>query len=584
MTWRARVVPAFACACLIGGILLLAFSQSSAVLPNLERTELQNLEDGDVVGGVPGVILSGLLVTAGLLLLLRRASIAPRLPKAIALTVFGGAFPIFWTLQTLLLVNGKRMDVSRDSYAEFSAGYFFHTGQDLTLPAVYVLFAFCLLLVFLLLGSAAYLLSPTRFPRAIAHPMNWAKNEAVHVAAALLLLSSLAVLVYALGRLARSGDRDALVGEGLIGENLIVLTGLLAFCLGGLALVVAAHAFLLNWGSHGPLDFSRLVESLRTIARIERALVIGAVVVNTLILLGPTLPLRPGYAITNGFAFSLTPRGLSYATYVLLLPYLPYYWSQQRLDFLLRAGRAPRLGGLFADRSLRLVLIHVLGLVLWTTLAVAQRWDPLPQVLVYALWTASILLAYAVRIESGTGLPRIVFAGDSGPPYYFAFLGLAITSGLMLWGMGNTFEASFHEQVNVLSLSRQAESGSDVLMRMGAVALLVGVSLLTLNIWLGAVRVKRRFFGHYLALFLLLTVTVLLAFTVGVWRQGDGAREAAYTGFAFRENLPQEEFLVGTLLVITAMYAFYALGRIIGPVTERAPMAQVSAAITVRWQ
>lgn len=548
----------------LGGLLLLAYTQVSTVLPDPSRTELSSLTEGSVIGEGTAVVFSALLVTLGLVFVLANASPAPLWSRAMALGVLGVVLPTFLIVQTLLIINGVAVQVREQRVVQFSVSYFFHTGGDLSFGATYILFFFTLTLVVLIVGSIGYLLVPRRFWSALFDRRSWPKNESVHVAATLLLLLSIGVLFYYFLRLVVSADVGAMRDRGLLGQNLVPLYYLLCVLLFLFFLTVAAHAFLLTWGNQTPLEFGQLVENLRTVARVERGLLMATSAVNLLIILSPQLV--TGVALTHSSVFGVSPRGLNYALFLLLLPYVPYWVSQRRLGALLLQGIAPAGGEIFAERSLRLVLTHVLGIALITTWAVAAIWDPLGLMVAYSSWTAGVLFVHAVRLQTERGLPRLVLRGEGGPPLYFGFLVLSLTTGLMLWGAGNTFEVSYLPHVNALEFTNEANYGVDVLGRIASTIVIAGTLVLTLDLWLHTSGVPRRFLGHYLGIFLSATLAALFVFTVGVWRAGEGGIEDAYAGFAFRQFYASEETGAGLLLTGTVLFVAWSLRRVLKPV------------------
>lgn len=568
---------------ILGGLLLLAYTGVSTVVPDTSRPELADLQKGQVVSEGTAVVGSALLVTLGLIVLLAHASPARPLPKLAALGVVGAAFPLFFTIQTLLVINGIRADIGQDSYVYFSASYLFHSGTELSFPAVYVLFFVTFLLVVLLLGAVGYLLAPQRLGRAVLDRANWAKNEAIHIAATLFLLLSISVVFYTLLTLAVNTSPGDVPRHSLMGHLLLPTYYLLVLLLFALALTVAAHAFLLNWGTQAPLEFERLVANIRTIARVERALVVASALLNLLVLFSPTLPSKT--ELSRSFAFDVSPRGFGYAFYVLLAPYFPYVLTTRRLDWLLRSGRGPATNHPFAERSLRLVLTHVAGLILVTAAGAALNWYPLALMLAMSAWTAGVLLAHAVRFENATGLPRLAFRGETGPAFYFVFLALAVTTGLMLWGAGNTYNvsATFLPNVQSLDVANASDLGQDLFARLAATALVAGSVVLTLDLWLNAYRVERRFLGHYLATFIATSLSTLLVFTVSVWTDGATGLENAYVGFAFQQYYALEKTGAGLLLAGTVTYLFFAVGRILRPILERS-RAPARRSVAVRWK
>ena len=568
--------------CLLSGLLVLAYSQVSAVLPDTANPDFDGLREGSVLGEGGGVFISAVLATTGAIVLLNATSRAPQPSKALALTVFGATFPLFLFIQTLLVIYGVASGEDASRWLYFSASYFFHIGGALSFAAVYILFLFTLLLVYLLLGSTAYLLAPKRFVPALFDRSNWQKNEAVHVAASLFLLMSLTVLVVYVFWLAGETDPARLRGEGMLADLLLPLYYLMGILLFALILTVAAHAFLLNWGTQAPGDLGTLVQSVRNISRVERALLIAAAALNAIILLGPDLP--SALDLSTSFAFDVSPRGLSYAFYLLLTPYIPYVITTRRLEYLLRQGRAPTTASIFQERSLRLVVVHLSGLILLTALGVAARWDPMWLMLTFAAWTGGVLLTAALRVKAGIGLPKVLFRDDAGPALFFVFLGIALTSGLMLWGAGNTFEVRYLPGQDTLEVVNESGYGLDIFARVAAVAVIIGSLVLTLDLWLTSYGVERRLVGHYLGIFVSSTLAALLVFSVGVWTSGSAGLRDAYAGFAFRQYYALEEFGVGLLLTGTFVYVFFALRAIMRPILEREGTARAQRAVAVKWR
>lgn len=568
MSVRGRLAYVIGFLLIMGGVVLLSFSQISPVAPSPERTELAELREGGLISEVGSVVVSAFMVTAGSVVVLNRASRAPAVPKWIALGSISIALPVFFVAQTLLVINAVAADFGTYRAVRFSASYFFHTGDDMSFAAVYILFFFLLMLLYVLIGATAYLLAPKRFPRAMLSRLNWAKNESVHVAATLFLLSSLSVLTYYVFRLAAGTHGSDLRGQGALAELLLPVYYLLGILLFLLILVVAGHAFLVSWGTQGPVSIPRLVENIRTIRRVERGMLAAAASLNLFILVAPQLP--TSLALSTTTVFGVSARGLSLAFFVLLVPYIPYAYTQGRLDFLVRAGKAPNTSALFAERSLRMVIVHMLGLAFIVTLAALASWQALALMLALAAWTAGVMLVNAVRVEVGPGLPRLAFNGDAGVPLYFVFLGLALSVGIMLWGVGNTFEVQYVSNTNTLQFLNENSLGEDVFSRIAAASIVFGALILSLDLWLHAYRVPRQFLGHYLGLFISGTLVTLLVFSVGVWTAGDGrGLEDAYAGFAFRQYYAFEEFGVAALLIGAGIYAYAALSQMLAPLVSR---------------
>lgn len=565
---------------ILGGLLLLAFSSVRSVLPDPARTELPQVEEG-LLSETSQVILAALLMAGGMGLLLELHSRAPHPKRELIVAGFTTALCTFLVLNFVLVINGIGVTLQDDRVIYFSASYLFHLGQQLSFMGVYILFFLNFLILLFLVGATAYLLFPTRFGRALFDPLSWAKNESIHIAATLFLLLSLSALFVFLLLLAIHTAPGSLHGHGLLAENLVPVYFVLAFVVFGLALTVATHAFLLNWGSGTTLEPLTLLESIRTIARIERALLAATLALNTLILFAPTLPSR--LPLSNDFVFGFSPRGLAWFTYVLLSPYLFYHVSQRRLEFLIRAGRSLRSPAPFAERSLRMVLVQGGGLALLTAIGIPSHWEPLGLMLAFSAWTMGVLAYHAVEVKWNRGLPRLALRGEGALPLFYVAATLALTTGLMLWGSGNTFEVNYEQDPRNLVFLNDSSYGTDALARVTAMALIAGTIVLSLHLAIRTLGIQARFFAHYLGMFLSATVTALVAFTVGVWTEGDRGLADAKAGFAFRQYYAQEETIVALLIIATVLYLSYATGRIIGSLYQsRRGSLVVTAALPLK--
>lgn len=224
VSFRPRPSTWFALACVLGGLLLFAYSQQTNVFPDPGRVELGEPQaEGGPIGDPTFVVLSGFLVTLGGLLLAGRHSPARGLGKAAGLTVFGATLFVFLVVNFSLFINGVAVTTSSDRAIYFTASYLFHTGRLLSFAGVYVLFLVTLILVTLLVGSLAFLLAPHRFFRALADRESWAKNEALHVATSLLLVLGLSVFFVYVLRLTVETDAAAMRAKGALAANVVAL-------------------------------------------------------------------------------------------------------------------------------------------------------------------------------------------------------------------------------------------------------------------------------------------------------------------------------------------------------------------------
>ncbi|MGH9894147.1 MAG: hypothetical protein ACREA0_19630, partial [bacterium] len=449
------------------------------------------------------------------------------------LTVFGATLFVFLVVNFSLFINGVTVTTASDRAIYFTASYLFHTGRLLSFAGVYVLFLVTLILVTLLVGSLGFLLAPHRFYRALGDRESWAKNEALHVATSLLLVLGLSVFFVYVLRLTVETDAAAMRAKGALASNVVALYYVFILLLFLLILSITAHVFLVNWGTHTPLERGELVRSVRNVRRIERTLLWSTLGLNAFLLALPGLESR--LTLSSDPVLLFSAQGYGWVYFLTLAPYLPYATSQRRLERLLRRGHLAVAQTPFSADSLKLVLRFVLGTALITVVALAAQWQPLTIMLAYSSWTAALLLSRAVTLRLREGIPDPELRGEAGVPLFFSFLALAVTTGLMMWGAGNTFEVLYHEASRSLIFVNESEFGQDIAARVGAVVILAGSLILSLHVASRAVGVSRRFLGHYAWMFILTTAAATTTFTVGVWTQGPRGLQDAYAGFSFRQ-------------------------------------------------
>lgn len=568
MSLRLRASTIISFLCILGGLLLFAYSQETNVFPDPGRVELGVPEPaGGPIGDPTFVVLSALLVTTGALTLAATRSPARGWGKAAALVVFGFSLFVFLAANFSLFINGIAITTSSDRAISFSASYLFHGGALLSFAGVYILFLFTLVLVALLVGSLGYLVAPHKFFKALGDRDSWGKNEAIHVATSLLLVLGLSVYFVWLLRLTGDTDVAAMRHKGALAQNLVSVYYLFILLLFFLILSIGAHVFLVNWGTHTPLERGELLKSVTNVARVERTLFWSTVGLNFLLLLTPSLESKT--SLSNDPVFLISSRGFHWFYFLSLVPSIPYAISQRRLERLLRRGHLGVAQTAFSARSLRLVQQFLGGIVLLTVVAVAAPWQPLTVMLAYAAWTSGLLLYHSIHVRIRDGLPEPEFRSDASPPLYFSAFALALTTGLMMWGAGNTFEVVYQESTKSLLFVNESDFGQDIAARVGAATILAGSLVLSLHLISRSVAVPRRFLGHYLWMFILTSVAATTTFTVGVWTKGPNGLQDAYAGFSFRQYYGTEQLLVGLLLTATVIGLFWSLGRILGEIAPR---------------
>ncbi len=575
MERRQKVQASVSFLLLLGGLLILAFSTEINVFQDPRRVEQTGSVDEDEAN-LAGLLFASLLAGWGVAMGLGAVSRADGGKRHAALgAVFGGVFLLMF-LHGKLFINSLTVAPERgDATVAFTASYFFHTGPGYTFPAVYVIFLVTVLLLTTLVAGAAYLITPDRFRRAFGGRGSWRDGESLAVAVSLFVVLSFVVFLVSFVRLALDADVQG-DQSGFLADNVVALHYLTAFLIGALILTIGARVFLVNWGTQGIFRRTRVEETLENVGRIERVL-LGAVVAFDLILLAAPAIVGRFYLSTDA-VFGLTSKMLQVSLLLVLIPYAFYAWTIKRLTRILAQGGGPEEATTpFSNLSVRLVLVHLAGILLLTAIyaavAAGGTTDALVLVLGYAAYTAAVFLWASIRFELRGGVPTPRLRGPGAAAPFFGFVVFGLVTAMMLWGAGNTFEALYHAETNTLTVRNYSPWGADVLARIGAA--LVGA--LTFAIGLGALadatRIRRPLAGHYVAVLVASVAALLVAFTVNVWSGRGGVGQLdAFAGFSFHQYGALEATLAVVVLTVSLGVLYYSVGRILRWAARRRPV------------
>lgn len=574
---RVRLGTGFAF--LLGGVFLLAFTQVARVFVDPRRLELGGAQS-DTVGNLAWVFLSAILLMVGFTMLLSVVSPAKGARRILSLSgVFASGF-LLLMLHLTLFINSLTVGTESDVTTYFTASYLFHTGDRYSVMAVFLILLVTLTLLAAFVSSVATLLAPARFHRALWDPDDWDKNEATLVSSSLLLVFALTLFLVYLVQVSIRLNADPLPAQSFFANVLPVFYYLQIFFVGGLILTVAARVFLINWGTQLPLGAETVIDSLHNAGRVERVFAIAAVVFNVLILTAP--PATGVNGLSTDPVFLLDSRGLAWFFFLLSAPYLPYYVSHQRLRTLLDDGGMRPSGSPFSQQSLRMVLVSLGGLVILAAIGLGADLSPLGIMITLTAWMAAVLLwgSVSFKLERGSFAPHL--RNSASPPYFFGFILLAVGLGLMMWGAGNTYVATYTESAQQLQVENASPYGAELLYRVGGATVLALSVMLPLSVVKNARGVRRSLLVPHVVTFSALVLLSTIVFSVNVWNTSESEGDDAVAGFAFHQYYLEEKLMVAALVLILAAALFWSLGRSVGMVVRARPYAQVVTAIQVR--
>jgi hypothetical protein len=556
-------------ALVLGGVFLLVFTQVTRVFVDPRRTELvQN----NTVGDTTNVILSAVLISVGFVLIMASVARAQGWSKAAALTTVGLSLLMLLMLHLTLFINTITVGTETDLGATFTAGYLFHNGDAYSVVAVFLLFLITIGLLGVFVTGLGVLLMPHRFSRALWDARDWYKNEAVVVGSGLLVVFGLAIFLVAIVRIVVQLTQEPVHSVSFLSQNLPMVYSLQALAIALLILTVSARVFLANWAVQIPIDVNTIRDTMLNVARVERVLVGAAVLFDLVVWIAPG---TDASSVSHDPVFLLNSRGLALFFLLMAAPFLPYVLGLRRLNRLL-AGGHPLRSTPFSQLSLRMVIAEFSGLVLLTAAGLGARWNALGIMTAYGAWTAGVFLVASVRVRLDRGLMEPELRGRGSGPLFFGFILVALTTGLMMWGAGNTYVGTYLESSHVLTVENASPYGADILFKLGGACLVSFTLLFSIAVARSASGVKRTLVGTQVSGFLSFVVIGLTAFTVNVWNKGNAGLEDAYAGFSFHQYYDVEKILVAIVVGVGSLVAMWAMARLLGPLVRGRPVFEMA--------
>jgi hypothetical protein len=556
----------------VAGLFLLAFSTVNMIYDPMRTEFEEDYGQANLFSDLAGVVIAGLLLGWGVPLGFSAISRAEGASRHVALTALGGSVFLLVVFHAKLFVNAYTTSaIDGGSVTILTAGYIFHTGTAYTFAAVYVLFLLTVVLLATAAAAAALLVVPERFQASFGAQAPWRSHEALVVSTSIFVVLSLTVFLVFLVALALQADQR--VGGGFLADNVVGLHYLTAFFIGLLILTIAARVFLVNWGVHGRFRTRAVIDALANVARIERVLLGLVLLFDLLLLLAP--PIADAATLSTDPVFRLTTRTLAFFLIVVMVPYALYAYGLRRLGRRLTTGQGPPGDRTpFSDTSMWTVLGFAGGILILTALWAATagpQASPLVLLILYSGFAAMVFLVAGVRFTLQQGVPTPRFRNAGGASNFLAFLVLGSTTCLMLWGAGNTYEATYFRSTQTMRIENASVWGADVLARFAS-ALAFGIILvLGLGALTEATRLRRPLLLNHLALLLSVVVGALVVFTVGVWSiasQG-GIVENAYAGLAFHRYYALEKTLVAAVIVGMTLGFYFGMGRVLALAAQR---------------
>lgn len=415
------------------GFLLFAHNQTQALFRDIHGWELS--------GGVhprddAGILFGALVAGSGLATILWALSPLPRASRFLMVLGTVGAFVTLLVAHFSIFVNG--VIFSQEQTVHVQASFLFH-DTIATLPINAFALAF-LTLIIILIGhlAAMRLLTPDLYRTHIHSPTTLEDHRTRFILATLLLLGVGAAFtrqffVFAVGA-------DATPADGFLSTNLVAIYYLMGFALAIALLTVAWRAFILCWGNLVERTTRRFRRGHHALTRFETWLWGAILLLNLVILIAPPV-FRPDAGTDR--VFVMDSRGISW----FFLLFFPLYLLHRRigashLRFLSRIrseNPTPRLDRLAAMTLTILVLWVLGGLLLPLTglsplSALLFRVAPLAVALPFFVLRMDVQSAFQLRTR-GPGSPLVLIASAA----------LAIVTGIMLWGVGNSVTVQYSQ-------------------------------------------------------------------------------------------------------------------------------------------
>jgi hypothetical protein len=374
-----------------------------------------------------GLFFTALMAATGLALVLGALSTRPPRERLLPMAGIAASGTLLLVAHFSIFVNG--IILPNQGQVAVTASFLFHDTATLSI-AVFSLALVTLLLVIGGLLATFSLLTPRLLRERVLHPVTFGDHRTrVH-----LLTLGLAATggVYAIQffRYALTADSDP---AGFFTTNLILVYYVLALLVLAAVGLATWRAFTLSQGDLR-LRWSRSFQRNHRLLRKTESWLWGAILVLNLIILAA----EPLYRPTSGQTarvFIVDSRGA--AMFFLIVPaiYLLQRLATNRLHAHVRERRVD--ARIHLDAVLASSLTILAAWLVVGSLLLASRAPPLVTLSVLTAITTIILLFFAVRLDP-TEPYLVAPRSGSTPVLLFAASALAILTGIMFWGGGNS--------------------------------------------------------------------------------------------------------------------------------------------------
>lgn len=534
----------------LGGLYLFASVQTQAMFRASEiQTGLAQRNDG-------GILTAALIASLGLAAIL--VAMSERRPRNRILPALGVV-----VTSTLLLafhfsffVNGFILEQSNLVFVE--ASFLFQDSAGVPI-AVFVLMFTTLLLVGIGLISTMALLTPRILKERILRPQSLQEHRTRTVLTTLLLM--LGGLTFALQFFQWALNADAAPTGGFIETNVIALYYILAFLVAGAVALAAWRASILTWGDLRERAGRRFRRNHRNLLHLENWLW-GTILLLTLIVMN-SAPIFTVESVALNQVFAADSHGIN-----LFFLFVPLIYLLQR-----HVGKAHFQHMQETRRELRVVRrdslfpLSATLILIWVAVPLLLRGEditPLIQTFVSTGLATLVLLGFALRMDAS--LDSLIAPRHRGLPLILlASCGLAIVTGIALWGAGNTVVTAYaRDSGGFLTPESRFLQPYSVLLRIGGALFLALPPILALWTLTAQMR-KNAHPGHLVILAIGIIIAVNLLFTIQATDPLDptiGRSDVLIGLYLIQLSSAIDIVFMGTIWAAALLMAIYATTRI----------------------
>lgn len=497
--WERVLLVGVGTPALVGGLLLFGWVQTQAMFRASEiQTGLAQRNDG-------GILTAALIASMGLAALLAAASqrrARHRLLPVLGIITTGTillAFHFSFFVNGVIIPESDRLMVQASFLFQDTAG---------TRIGVFALTFSTLLVIGIGLISAMALLTPQILKERILRPDTLQEHRTRTVLVTLLLM--LGGLTFALQFFLWALQADSVPTGGFIATNVIALYYILSFLVAGAVALAAWRASFLSWGDLRERAGRRFRRNLRNLLHLENW-VWGTILLLTLVVMN-SAPIFTLESVALNQVFAADSHGIN--MFFLLVPLL--YLLQRYVSRGLYQHLQQQRLSLQLARPDSLLATAITLIVVWISVPLVMRGEeitPLIQTFVRTGLATIILLVFSVRVDAANN--ALIGPRHRGLPLMLlASFGLAILTGIALWGAGNTVVTIYaRESGGFLTPQGRIIQSYTVLLRIAGSAFLALPPFLAL--WMLSAKTRRHAQpGHLVVIAIGIIIAVNLLFTI----------------------------------------------------------------------